>query len=298
MSAKKKGPKRPLNVISLLLTVGVNDRNLGQVMQTAKNSGAAGFELTSHPALMKVSRRVLAKCANSIMPITALCEFFGDGDPDPLEEPDAAYRRMRRVIDLAAFLGDETGTTPVVTGPWGFKIEHPYDRRDVSGNEIRLIVGLSRAGEYADKKKVTLAHEVLQARECRAINGFAHHEYILNAVGMPGTVGEHHDTFHADLWGESSAEIIRRRPDTIHWFHASGSSRHSPGHASDHIPWLEIASAMDEAKMEVPICFEGFGREFREAVPAIGRGYPKDLPGPVAIAQAHHHLLWAGVIKA
>ncbi len=288
---------RGLSVISLLFAAGIDNDNLPQILRTAKNGGADGLELTYHPKLLSANPATILKSAKTILPIRALCAFNGADDPNPLgdrKDRGVCQDRIYGAINLAHMIGEHTGITPIITGPFGFKIGHRYDRQDSRHITTNLTDELKFRGDYAARKGVILAHECLQAPENWAIQGFQHHLEILNRVNMPGFVTEHTDTFHLEQWGEDLADYIRRNHEMIGWFHASGSYRHSPGYGNDHIKWQEGADAMREVDAKFPVCFEGFGKAFRK----IGLAYPPDLNGRAALIQAITTLSKVGMIRS
>ncbi len=297
-------PQQGLYAHSLLVTANIaggdttkDPTHIQNVLKRLKSAGASGAELAFHPGMLSATASEIANAANATIPVMALCVFFGKDDPDPLNFDDRIrfLTRIEEAAKLANTLHGECGEAPVITGPWAFQIGRQYSRTH-TGLQSVLRTKLQDVAEIARKYSVHFALEYLRPAENFAIQGPEHAFELIEVAEVSEHVGVHVDTFHDEIWGVSTAEIIRNHHEDIGWLHVSGSRRHTPGNASDNINWQGIGAAIAEKDWYGGICFEGFGPEFRKAVPEIAAGFPKDLPVEAAVPMATYTLRGAGII--
>lgn len=293
--------KNPFSVHSLLFGTAINSTTLPPMLQMIKHFRISdpviedlgnppkllqcrgGIELAFHPTLFNPAdtERLGEICLAAGVPINALCVFFGADDLDPLKEAtrEAALERILTAAKCAVQLGDMTGVTPVITGPWAYRIGSKYPRNDATLRRVELFLMLvsQMMTDGNEFENVLFALEILRPAECAAVQGYpAIAEFMTH---LSPFMGIHIDTFHVDLWEGSidPTELLEMFGNRIHWLHVSGTDRHTPGYQGGRINWKAWATAINKVGYAGPICFEGFGPDFRAAVPEIGNGFPPDL---------------------
>jgi hypothetical protein len=295
-------PQKGLIVHSLLATASITggEKNsplhLENILRRLRRPDVVGAEIAYHPAMFSANVTEVVAARSATMAIRAFCAFFGAGDLDPLDVGDLpqVLARLETIAELCTAISQQTGQPPpVVTGPWAFQIAKKYSRSSVTTTAAVLRV-LDKVTELAERTKVTFCLEgCLRPAENSAIQGPDHmYELLPESQFILG----HEDTFHHEAWGVKTEDVLRNHHKKIGWLHTSGKRRHSPGNASDDTDYESIGVVLAETGWTGGICFEGFGPEFRAAVPEIGKGFPKDLPAEAAIAMAVHTLKAAKVI--
>ncbi len=261
-----------------------------------KKNGVEGVELPWKP-LMKLSATLIAASLRrfGITNVT-LCVFFGDIDPlDKGRGRKVALDILEDAMEFIAALRLQGIEVECIDGPWAYQIEKKYPRlmRKEVVSFMRAVVKL------AARYKVICCLESLRPEENLAIGGSKTTLQIVNRVGSPW-IKVHLDTFHIDRWGEDVIEVLETAGKYLGWFHVSGTDRHTPGSTGDRIKWKNVAKGLDyalDSECEITgVCFEAFSPAFRKGVPAIGAGFPKDLPPGRAIARARKTLKKAKII--
>ncbi len=289
------------NLHSLLFGTHTNAETFKEMARATKRHGNFGLEVAFHPNMInhRDAKLLGTVCVAEQVPITALCVFFGKNDVDPLGVATMrgqAFDRLKRASEFASVIGQVTGITPMITGPWAYQIGKKYPRTDTTRDEVLGFI--IEAESHLDKSfpAVQRALEVLRSAENAAIQGHVNLARVLDSVG-PNT-GVHIDTFHLQLWGEDGSPkgLFQRFGDKLFWFHVSGQDRRTPGsHQDERIDWKAWADALNANPIKPGLCFEGFGPAFRAAVPEIGNGFPTDLEPDQSISQTLQTLRAAGL---
>ncbi len=289
---------RPFEVHSGLFDAVITPENLTTILTNAKAWGADSFELICHPGLLKATPEEVANASLAAqLPITTLCIFHGEGDPDPLEgKGQSALDRISDACRLGNHIGEATGRTPSIDGPWAWNLAKRYPRTDITWGKV-FEFG-RRAGQIVERARLKADLECLRPPENFALQG--HQRFFDALIAIRTTammVGAHVDSFHFDAWGDDP-QLLVDNAELLGHFHASGSLRHTPGHDEDRVGWQKIAAALIQANYKGRICFEGFGPVFRETVSAIGGQFPADLDTEASIRLAKKTLANLGLVAA
>jgi len=126
----------------------------------------------------------------------------------------------------------------------------------------RAAEGLDQLGQYAAKVGVRLGVEVLNRYENNLINTAKQARELIERVQSP-FVGIHLDSFHMNIEEEDMAGAIALAGDKLFHLHGSDSHRGIPGEG--HVPWGQVASALQKIRYEGYVVIESFNPEGRLA---------------------------------
>lgn len=215
----------------------------------------AGFDLAEFPLItpnsldckalrLELDRLGLkASCGTGLSPQTDITS------PDP-DVRQAGSLHLQNCLNAAKMLG-----SPILGGltyaPWGV-FPKPDDRGD---HRARCIESLKEASRYAEKAGVTLCMEVVNRFEGYLINTVEQGLEMIAAVGSD-YLKLHLDTFHLNIEADHIADSIRLAGAKLGHFHAVENNRRIPGEG--HIPWIEVAQALDDIHYRGYIVSESF----------------------------------------
>ena len=126
----------------------------------------------------------------------------------------------------------------------------------------RAAEGLDQLGEHAAKVGVRLGVEVLNRYENNLINTAKQARRLIELVQSP-FVGIHLDSFHMNIEEEDMADAINLAGDKLFHLHGSDSHRGIPGEG--HVPWGQVASALQKIRYNGYVVIESFDPEGRLA---------------------------------
>ena len=169
---------------------------------------------------------------------------------DTPAEREAAGRRLRRMVDLAAEMGAE-----VVGGPLYAPVRELTGRARTGDEWARCVEGLAAAAAHAKAAGVTLAIEPLNRFETHVVNTAADAARLVDQVGSVNLTVQL-DTFHANIEEKDTAAAIRAVGGRLGHFHASESDRGVPG--TGQVRWAEALAALREMGYEGWITIESF----------------------------------------
>lgn len=127
-----------------------------------------------------------------------------------------------------------------------------------------LVKQLSELAAYAGDHGVVLCVEPLNRFETSFINLAAQAIEVIDRVDHP-SCRVMLDTFHMNIEEQSLGDAIRAAGPRLHHFHACENDRGAPG--SGHVPWDDIAGALQAIGYDGPIVIESF----TSAVQSIAR---------------------------
>ena len=126
----------------------------------------------------------------------------------------------------------------------------------------RAAEGLDQLGQHANKVGVRLGVEVLNRYENNLINTAKQARRLIELVQSP-CVGIHLDSFHMNIEEEDIAKAIHLAGDKLFHLHGSDSHRGIPGEG--HVPWGQVASALQTIRYDGYVVIESFNPEGRLA---------------------------------
>ena len=180
------------------------------------------------------------------------CGAFGpqrDMSSEDASVRAAAKLYTRRCIDLAASLGSKVLVGPMYAGVGNAKLMDAEGRRRQWNFAVE---GLSELADHAAAQGIVLGIEPLNRFETDLVNTVEQGMGLIGDIAR-ANVGLLLDTFHMNIEEKDIPAAIRRAGPHIVEFHACSSDRGTPG--EDHLPWPEIASALEHA---------GYGRTARD----------------------------------
>ncbi len=179
------------------------------------------------------------------------------GPDRDLIHPDPAIRAngmayIRGAIEATAALGATHLVGPIYSAvgrTW--QMTEAERARDTA----LLVENLSRLAEHAQQYGVVLCIEPLNRFETSFIN------LATQAVEVVDQVNSPHcqvmlDTFHMNIEEKSLGEAIRTVGPRLKHFHACENDRGAPG--SGHVPWDDVAAALQAIGYDGPIVIESF----------------------------------------
>ena len=200
-----------------------------------------------------------------------VCGAFG---PDrDMSSEDASVRAtaasyLRTCIDIAQALGSPTVSGPMYAGVGNTTMRDPPGRR---AQWDRAVSMLGPIADYAAERGVKLAMEPLNRFETDLVNTVAQGLRLIDDIGRPN-VGLLLDTFHMNIEEKDIPAALRKAGPHIFEFHACSSDRGTPG--EDHLPWPEIAEALEEVDYKGPIVIEAFTPAIKEIARAVSLWRP------------------------
>lgn len=162
----------------------------------------------------------------------------------------AAY--VRHCIDAAHTLG-----SPIVAGPMYSAVGRVWQQTAVEREaDLITLVGQLRAlAEYAGPRGVTLCLEPLNRFETSFMNLATQAREVVDRVNHPACQIML-DTFHMNIEERSLGDAIRATGQRLKHVHACENDRGAPG--SGHVPWGEVARALNDIGYEGAVVIESF----------------------------------------
>ena len=195
-----------------------------------------------------------------------ICGAFGpsrdlSGEDASVRESALAY--LKGCIDFASALRSPFVSGPMYATTGVARLLSEGERR---AQWDRAVASLKAAAAYAAECGVRLAVEPLNRFETDLVNTVDQGLGLVRDIGADN-VGLLLDTFHMNIEEKDLPAAIRRAAGRIVEFHASANDRGAPG--EDHLPWREIAAALDDAAYDGPIVIESFTPEIKEIAKAV-----------------------------
>jgi len=241
-----------------------------------------GFEVIEacleQPGTLTPSR--LAAAARDAGLAISVCGAFSP-DRDVSSE-DGAVRRtgheyLERCVEFAAEVGSPHVAGPMYAGTGVTRMLSPGERL---AQRHRAADGLREVAELAASADVRLAIEPLNRYETDLINTVEQGLALCDLVGLPN-VGLMLDTYHLNIEERSVAGAIRAAGDRCFHVQASENDRGTPG--LGHVPWREVAAALDEIGYGGWVVIESFVPTIREIARAVSMWRPlADSPDDLA----------------
>jgi D-psicose/D-tagatose/L-ribulose 3-epimerase len=220
-----------------------------------------------------------------------ICGAFG-ADRD-LSHADPAIRQnsadyIKWLIDAAAEVG-----SPVVAGPMYAAVgkPHPESDNEVQAEYQRAVEGIHTLAQYAARRDVKLALEMLNRFETDMLNTAEQGLAFCKAADAPN-VGLHLDTFHMHIEEKNSADAIRLAGDRLFHFHACENDRGIPGTGQVH--WQTIFDALYEIEYRGAVVIESFTPQVKTIARAVALWRPL-APDQDSIARDGLHFLKRGL---
>ena len=192
------------------------------------------------------------------------CSIIGLFSPErDLSSEDAKSRSRaleysKRGLDICAEAGASifSGSVAGVGGEKGLSASQWQARIQ------RAAEGLEQLGEHAAKVGVRFGVEVLNRYENNLINTAKQARQLIELV-QSSFVGIHLDSFHMNIEEEDIASAIHLAGDKLFHLHGSDSHRGIPGEG--HVPWGQVASALQKIRYNGYVVIESFNPEGRLA---------------------------------
>ena len=161
----------------------------------------------------------------------------------------AGVEYLKWAIGTTAKIGSR-GLAGVVFAPWGV-----FDPANKPVRAERAAAALGSLSETLAAHDVTLGIEAINRFETDLVNTA---EEAANMARVTGSdrIGALLDTFHLNIEEKDIGASIRAAADQIAHFHVSDNDRGAPG--SGHIPWAEVAAALQDAGYDGWIVAEMF----------------------------------------
>ncbi len=276
-----------------------NIKEFEKFLALCRKNGVTGVELPWKPLMHLSPISVAVSLKKYGITKMALCLFFGDIDPLGRGRK-AALQHIEDAMQFILALRTCGIEVVCIDGPFAYQIGKKYKHREAA--HPKIVKFLKAVARRAEEYKILCCIESLREEENRAIGDGLTTLKVINWVGSPW-IKAHLDTFHMNLWHEDFIETLACAGANLGWFHVSGTKRHTLGSEGDEIHWKTVAEALfrNRAMNETPVtcvCFEVFGPAFRAGVPAIGAGFPKDLPARIAVPLARRTLQRFKIIAA
>jgi D-psicose/D-tagatose/L-ribulose 3-epimerase len=174
-----------------------------------------------------------------------------------LIHPDEALRAngvtyIRQCIDAARAIGATNLGGPIYSAVGRLWQANAAEReRDLE----LLATQLRGLAEYAAANDVVLCIEPLNRFETSLINLASQGVELIDRVAHPACQLML-DTFHMNIEESSLGAAIRAAGPRLRHFHACENDRGTPG--SGHVPWNDVAGALDEIGYDGPVVIESF----------------------------------------
>lgn len=170
--------------------------------------------------------------------------------------PDAAIRdaglaRLKKAIDMCAASGCTHLCGPIHSAIGSFAGRGPNEDEWKWGQET-----LSKAGDYAQKNKVTLVVEYLNRFECYFLTSAADDARFCREINHPN-VKMMWDTFHANIEEKNIAAAMQSCWDQVVHVHISENDRSTPGEG--HVDWDTTWQMLKQLRYDGWLVVEAFG---------------------------------------
>jgi len=223
------------------------------VLESLKRVGYDGVEVPIFDLDTKKWKRWAQRLDDMGLERTANTVIAPEHNPvsaDP-EVRQAAFAHMQRVVDCCA----EAGSS-ILCGPHQVALGVFTGRGATDEEWKRSVEHLRKVAEYAQRRDVVLAEEVVNRFELYHLNVLDQAIRLVDEVGHPNC-RIHLDTFHAHIEEKDPAAAIRRAGERIAHVHVSENDRGVPGTGS--VAWDETFDALDDIGYDGWLTVEAFG---------------------------------------
>jgi D-psicose/D-tagatose/L-ribulose 3-epimerase len=162
---------------------------------------------------------------------------------------------VRETVDAAAALGADRVVGPLYSAVGRTWRLTPDERADAMDLVVEQLTDLSA---YAGERDVTLCVEPLNRFETSVLNTVEQTVAVVDRVDDPACQLLL-DTFHMNVEERSIPDAIRAAGDRVGHLHACGNDRGAPGNG--HVPWDEVAAALDDVGYDDQAVIESFTPE-------------------------------------
>lgn len=157
---------------------------------------------------------------------------------------------LRKCIDICSELETDC-LGGVLYAPWGqYMTRHEGKERIESS-----LMNLAHIGDYAKKKGVVLALEILNRYETYFLNTVEEGKQYLKQINHPN-IKLHFDTFHANIEEKSLKDALVNGDKDIYHIHFCENNRGIPG--TGHINWQEVKEGLCHIGYDRWITLENF----------------------------------------
>lgn len=201
-----------------------------------------------------------------------------------LIHPEAKVREnavayVRHCIEATQALGGTNLVGPLYSAVGRVWLSTPEEReRDMD----LLVQQLRTLAEYAADHGVVLCIEPLNRFTTSFIYMASQAVEVVERVGHPACQIML-DTFHMNIEERSLGDTIRAVGPHLHHLQVAENDRSAPGQG--HIPWSEVATALQEINYDGPVVFEGFTPEVKSLGLARAGGWRPLASSQDALAQ-------------
>lgn len=200
-----------------------------------------------------------------------VCGAFGPGRDVSSTDPAiraAGVDYIATCVRVATELGSPLVAGPMYSATGKTALLPPAERRQQWAWGVE---NLQRAGDIAAAAGIRLAIEPLNRFETDFLNTVAQANTFVDAIGRDN-VGLLLDTFHMNIEEHSVPDAIRAAGKRVFHFHACANDRGTPG--KDHLPWPQIAMALDDIAYRGPWVIESFTPTITEIARAVSLWRP------------------------
>jgi D-psicose/D-tagatose/L-ribulose 3-epimerase len=195
---------------------------------------------------------------------------------EKIRESGRAY--IRHCIEAAHALGATNLAGPLYSAV-GRTWKSTAEERE---RDMELLAGqLRELADYATDHGVVMCVEPLNRFETSFINLASQMLELLDRVDHPGCQAML-DTFHMNIEEQSLGDAIRAVGSRLRHVHACENDRGAPG--SGHVPWAEVAEALNDIGYDGPVVIESFSDQIESIAKAAAIWRPL-APTQDALAQ-------------
>jgi D-psicose/D-tagatose/L-ribulose 3-epimerase len=260
---------RALGASTFIWTSPMRDEELGLVRHVAD----LGFDVVEacleQPDLLTPSRLAVA-AADAGLAVSVCGAFSPERD---VSDEDPAVRAtgvdyLRRCVDVAAEVGSPHVAGPMYAGTGVTRLLPDAARR---AQRDRAADALRGVAEHAAAAGVRLAIEPLNRYETDLVNTIEQGLDLCDRIGLDN-VGLMLDTYHLNIEERSVGDAIRSAGARCFHVQASENDRGAPG--AGHVPWREVADALDDIGYGGWVVIESFVPTIVEIARAVSLWRP------------------------
>jgi len=241
------------------------------IIPRVKEIGFDGLEIPiEDPDIMDV-REVRELLETHQLKCSSVCAVMSvDRDPT---SPDRAVREnamkyLKFCVDFASEVGCDIVVGPLYAAVGKVLFE---DKAAAWMASVNLVRDLAK---YALDRGVYLGIEPLNRYETSMINIVSDALRYIEDVGVE-SVKLHLDTYHANIEEKSIGNAIRAAGKMLYHVHACENDRGTPG--TGHIPWSEVAQALNEIGYDRWLVIETFQPGIKEIATAASIWRPLEI---------------------
>lgn len=260
---------RSMGASTFIWTSPMRDEELGLVSHIAD----LGFDVIEacleQPQLLTPAR--LAEAARDAGLAISICGAFSPERDVSSEDPAVratGVDYLLRCVYVAAEVGSPHVAGPMYAGT-GVTRLIPTEMR--TAQRQRAAESLRQVAEYAASAGVRLAIEPLNRYETDLVNTVDQALQLCDLIGLPN-VGLMLDTYHLNIEELGIGDAIRLAGDRCFHVQASENDRGTPG--AGHVPWREVATALDDIGYDGWVVIESFVPTIVEIARAVSLWRP------------------------